>query len=370
MKNESKINFPTIIFIFLLISVMPPLSIVSRGVALGLDTNYLIHNTGCIFLYLSAFFVILFAVLRDASKSFLLSGWSAFIIFQFPTFNSLVSITGLNYLSNITNYISSFLIFTLIIMVGYFLIKKAADKEKMKNFLLLLLVIQVIYPVSTIVGYIIMEKLPEQNLKEFKVEPTTALQKENLPDIYYIMPDMYSNHKTFDKIYNYDNSSIYDFLESKNFYNIKRNYSNYNHTYNSMCATLNMNYIEDIVDYSELTKNHDYSPLMKCISNSAVIKNLKSFGYEIINSSKGLEIEGDPIDTAAFTYAYELFNYTPIPFLLEMIVGQKNYFDPYEIYRQEMLGSIDNLMKESERQNTDPKFVFFSPYVYSPSIYN
>jgi hypothetical protein len=63
------------------------------------------------------------------------------------------------------------------------------------------------------------------------------------PDIYFFVFDEYTNNKTLEKMWNFNNSSITDWLTSNQFFVPANSHANYNITFFSVPSTFNMNYI-------------------------------------------------------------------------------------------------------------------------------
>jgi len=68
--------------------------------------------------------------------------------------------------------------------------------------------------------------------------------KHDLPDVYHIYLDGYGSEETLKRVYGFDNTSFYDFLNRKGFYLAKESHSNYVHTILSIPSTLNMTYLD------------------------------------------------------------------------------------------------------------------------------
>ena len=109
---------------------------------------------------------------------------------------------------------------------------------------------------------------------------TENITNEKLPDIYYIILDAYGREDTLKNIYNYDNSNFISFLEDKGFYVAKKSQANYNQTFLSMASSLNINYIDDLVENID-TQSSDRAILKKILKENITQKYLKERGYFI-----------------------------------------------------------------------------------------
>lgn len=106
------------------------------------------------------------------------------------------------------------------------------------------------------------------------------------PDIYYFVFDRYGGKKTTD-LYGYDNSNIYNFLESKGFYIADHATSNYPKTFLSLGSTLNMRYLDDLTEKTDGGGTSDESIVTPLVKNNRVVQFLKKQGYSYIHVGSG-----------------------------------------------------------------------------------
>jgi len=66
----------------------------------------------------------------------------------------------------------------------------------------------------------------------------------DLPDIYYIILDMYARQDTLKELFDYDNSEFTNYLTGKGFYVATKSCSNHRTTYISLASSLNMDYFK------------------------------------------------------------------------------------------------------------------------------
>lgn len=103
--------------------------------------------------------------------------------------------------------------------------------------------------------------------------------RENLPDIYYIILDSYAREDTLREFWDYDNSEFIDHLIEKGFYVATQSRSNYSSTMLSLASSLNIEYLDFP---SGRESREDQSMLETMIANSRVSQFLKSNGYRFI----------------------------------------------------------------------------------------
>ncbi|MFT3935549.1 MAG: sulfatase-like hydrolase/transferase [Chitinophagaceae bacterium] len=104
--------------------------------------------------------------------------------------------------------------------------------------------------------------------------------------------DEYASTKSLLANFHYDNSVIDSFFTKRGFKVLPNSFSNYNFTPFSMASILNMDYLKDIENVSEI-KGADYNKCGTLIKENKVIKLLSSYGYDIVNCSV-FDLEGLP----------------------------------------------------------------------------
>lgn len=197
-------------------------------------------------------------------------------------FASLFSIMFFSYGELIPYLGKNYILFTFfcILTVSLFITLKKINKnlKKVAGYLRIMSVITVAIPLISIVKYEssrIFQTRPDNPLVLSGIK-TAELSKNNLPDIYYIVPDSYGSSDTLKKYFNYDNSSFVAFLENKGFYIASESASNYPKTFLSLASSLNMNYLDRLSVY----KNSDDQTFTdKMIADNNVLLFLKKMGY-------------------------------------------------------------------------------------------
>ena len=113
-----------------------------------------------------------------------------------------------------------------------------------------------------------------------------GLERDDLPDIYYIILDSYARSDTLQAVYQYDNSAFIAELESLGFSVAKCSQSNFDRTELSFASSLNMDYMQTLkpdLTPEKLTK----LPLWAMIQDNSVRKGLEQAGYETIAFATG-----------------------------------------------------------------------------------
>ncbi len=102
------------------------------------------------------------------------------------------------------------------------------------------------------------------------------------PDIYYIILDGFARSDILQNLYGYDNSPFIQALEDRGFYVASQSYSNYSQTRLSLASSMNLRYLDELVEYSGEDKSNPL-PAQLIIQNSLVEQRFMNMGYELIS---------------------------------------------------------------------------------------
>jgi hypothetical protein len=192
----------------------------------------------------------------------------------------------------------------------------------------------------------------------------------SLPDIYYIIPDMYVRSDYLEEIYGFDNSEFLSYLTQKGFYVADESRTNYPHTTHSLASSLNLIYLDDIAEQvgEEYT---NAQPLITMIMNNKVFQYLRGHGYTIVAFSTGHEFtENKEVDVYMSPprrhfsdFQRILLSTTPLIVLLHKTTD--------DFHRERVLYTFDHLADVAEIDA--PVFVFahilapHPPYAFGPN---
>lgn len=109
---------------------------------------------------------------------------------------------------------------------------------------------------------------------------------DTLPDIYYIVLDGYARADILEKIYQYDNQPLLNYLEERGFYVAEESLANYNQTILSFPTSLNMTYVQNLVD-TEAVNSFDYWELVDLIHDNQVFALASKAGYKTVVFDSG-----------------------------------------------------------------------------------
>jgi hypothetical protein len=155
------------------------------------------------------------------------------------------------------------------------------NKFRKYNFILVrfLSIVSILIICNSIVHTIYIEitqRFGKNVFSHFTLPQTSSISQENLPDIYYIVPDSYAGSVALKDYFGYDNSTFTNFLKNNNFYVAENSTSNYPKTFLSLTSSLNMEYI----DYLSINKNSINETLIDTlIKNNNLVLFLKKQGY-------------------------------------------------------------------------------------------
>ncbi|MFC1524289.1 sulfatase-like hydrolase/transferase [Thermodesulfobacteriota bacterium] len=117
----------------------------------------------------------------------------------------------------------------------------------------------------------------------YEAIPPIFDDRENLPDIYYIILDGYARSDVLESVYGFDNIDFVNSLRNKGFYVAEESWSNYPLTFLSLASSLSMRYLDEEINaltetYGAETKKR--SPIFyRLIRKPKIVEILKSKGY-------------------------------------------------------------------------------------------
>lgn len=170
-------------------------------------------------------------------------------------------------------------IWIIIGLVAYLKLRKTRiSGARISGYLLIFSLFAFLIPLTRIIFYELNDrtKAPVKSPLVLPISNFNDSQKRNFPDIYYIVPDSYSNPFVFGNFFGYDNSTFAANLTERKFYVPEQFYSNYPKTYLSLTSTLNMEYLDYLSVNTASRDELIISPLLK---DNNVLRFLTSSGY-------------------------------------------------------------------------------------------
>jgi hypothetical protein len=101
-------------------------------------------------------------------------------------------------------------------------------------------------------------------------------------EIWYLIFDRYGSRESLERLNGWDDGPFLDSLRERGFVVAEDSHANYLKTPLSLAATLNLDYLDDLVAAQGVDSN-DYNPVYERISNHAVGRFLKQQGYEYVH---------------------------------------------------------------------------------------
>ncbi|WP_127130019.1 sulfatase-like hydrolase/transferase [Pseudoflavitalea rhizosphaerae] len=190
----------------------------------------------------------------------------------------------------------------------------------------------------------------------------------NKPDIYLLVFDGYSSSFGLKQVFGFDNSSFDSSLANRQFSLIPHSRSNYSTTSFSMASTLNMDYLYWL-DASKWIKKKDYALSTTQLYDNKVMGFLVNNGYEIVNHSI-FDIKGHPsiVNNEWRSIYSNIISEGTLGMRLVIqfrwwltgtpVINKLLPFFAFENQELNNRNSLDNVMKESERQRKKPRFVY------------
>lgn len=241
----------------------------------------------------------------------------------------------------------------------YFLIKTDKNLINFSKIITVSVITLVALPIAGVIQYELTK--PQIYADKNGLIPTEQnnekLSDKKLPDVYYILPDMYVNSSVLSKYFDYDNKDFLDYLKNKGFAIAHQSQSNYPSTYLTLASLFNMRYVDEY-ENEELWTLSDYEPLYKMIENNSVVDFFKSKGYIFVHS--GTKYTGRQADIELSKWTINEFTQLLFDSSIMRIVQKRDSFIQ-KIIAQGMRDNIlDTFKTLKETPSTKgPKFVFF-----------
>ena len=105
-------------------------------------------------------------------------------------------------------------------------------------------------------------------------------------DIYFLIFDRYGSARSLDLLYGIDDRPFLDGLRSKGFQVVADSHANYVKTTLSLAATLNLDYLDDLVAAQDPASD-DHGPIFEHLSDHAVGHFLRDRGYQYVHVGSG-----------------------------------------------------------------------------------
>jgi hypothetical protein len=251
------------------------------------------------------------------------------------------------------------IVYLIIFLAGVYLIairmKAAGDLTFGLNIMGLVLLI---VPLYSIVSFRYINRNPSQvDFIPANQEPAPVFTKtQELPDIYYIIPDGYAREDVLKTLYDLDNTEFLSFLESSGFYVASDSHANYDQTALSVSSTLNLDYLDGYArELGVDSQNRDV--LYNAIDHSRLRQLLEAAGYTFVDINSGNPITQIKDATYYLTPSRSLvINYFEREILANSVIGRVVENDLVDQYRARLVNEFE--LGASLGWIESPKFVF------------
>ncbi len=164
----------------------------------------------------------------------------------------------------------------------YFIIR---TKRQLLRLVFFLNVLWLLFIITDIIGGWISNSSPKVEKNQTgQLLNVNAANQSSLPDIFYIVFDMYTSGTTLASEFSYDNSRIETYLQSKGYKVIPQSQSNFNLTPFSIGSTLNFKYPLQ-TDTAPVYTQPLYFPGFNQVADNSLFPFLTKHGYNIQNLS-------------------------------------------------------------------------------------
>ena len=295
--------------------------------------------------------------------------FSSIILFALFSYGTLRTLLPANIHSDIYFFVIWLFFVALILWVVLFLIKSL---KPVKSTLLNISIMLLILPLLSVIFYSRgnkeinrTERKPAEYKEEFLASPES-------PNIYYIILDAYGRSDVLKNLYGFDNSSFIDELKKMGFYVAEESHSNYVTTLLSLPSSLNMNYLDQVLDIDPNSSNKQSA--YSLINESEFFTTMKSMGYAYKPIS-GWFYANEVDNTSVFfsssqkigEFENQVLRLTPIPTLLTLLSLSESS-RMVEVHRNVTLQAFEQLHNVTEVSEPTVAFVHFiaphSPFVF------
>lgn len=175
----------------------------------------------------------------------------------------------------------AFVIYTLIFAGFLILLTKLKKRPELPVFLTIVGLFLIISSLASIVSYEIRRQVRKGQEIVLSDGRLTPVNRNDAPDIYYLILDRYANNQVLREQYHFDNSDFLDFLKDQGFYIAGKSFANYPKTHLSLGSSLNLYYLDEL-SRKMGEENSDYTSVFALVQNNKVGRFLKASGYRYL----------------------------------------------------------------------------------------
>jgi hypothetical protein len=211
----------------------------------------------------------------------------------------------------------------------------------------------------------------EQKKTEIRLKTAQITVCDSCPDIYLILTDSYTNSKSLQKYWNYDNTPFLNTMQNQGFYVVTNAASSYNKTIKTMNSMLNMNYLDKNLD-KEFTNRKEQTSIYNQINHNEMMQQLAEKGYEMVNLSLFRLQNIKPVISYHNNFVHtSLLNFLlSKTFLFRVYNAFSRQMRIDQAYQDRILQPFEYLKKVTKNIHTKPQFVYLhlfaphEPYIF------
>jgi len=355
-----------------LYALFPPLFLYTYNIE-EVDIEVILVPIAAALALTALFWLVARALVRDRLKASLIAFLASFMALSFGHFLNFVQATLLknSKLSVVLPLVVWVLVFA---ALGAVVLRTRRDLGALvsilSTFVLLLVVLSLVQIGIFHLGSLRSRAADGGLAAEIKTLQAGAPPRDKLPDIYYLIFDRYGNEEILREYFRFDNSTFTGFLNRSGFFVASQSHCNYPGTYLSLSSSLNMDYLNGLVEKGPIPRRS----FNRMLRDFKIWRLLKPLGYRYLHLGSWYEpTKSNPRADLNFQGAGLLgFNQE---FLLKFI--EATVFNPltkgafmFPKARESVLQKFDLLATIPEMEG--PKFIFMHmllphhPFVFGP----
>jgi hypothetical protein len=181
----------------------------------------------------------------------------------------------------LVSHLASFALWLLVGILGPSLIRRAKRwRSQITSYFALLGLVAILSPALKISRYYLDLSTPSDNPAAKQTNQVELPADRTPPDIYYIILDGYGRQDVLRRVYQYDNSPFLNRLQDLGFYYAAESRSNYPRTHLSLASSLNMDYLDQFMEFPS-TDPMCMSLVTQKLTSGEVLQYLRRQGYQI-----------------------------------------------------------------------------------------
>lgn len=302
-------------------------------------------------------FLLIHIVVRNWHRAALLT---TLVIFLFFTYGHVYDFLQQYPLFGLNLGRHRFLIFPFIgvgLAGGWLILKKMRELNAWTQFLNLLSILILIYPIYQMASFAIKTTRGNQLAKQVIIGEQELSVPKNPPDIYYIILDSYTRADALKTDFKFDNSSFIEGLKSLGFYVAECSRSNYQYTQASLTASLNMDYLPELearIQSGKLNVDEVWS----LIKYSRVRQLLEGAGYHTITFKTGYEWSNIKDSDLYLSPAGSFSNFRSIQPFETMLIKSTALLILSDTQNKLLQRTLSNINYPFENQIIETQFIF------------